>query len=164
MDAAAAARHPVELAIGSHVRLLTPAPGHAFTGVFRGLYRVLERLSDNTYRIFDVHNSRETRAHVSAMRPADLSRASELDDFAHDLPSAYYVVEAILAHQHRSDGLWLKVHWRGYGPESDSWIPFSEARNLTVYQRYLDEHPALRARLHRRRRASARADSDSDDA
>ena len=59
------------------------------------------------------------------------------------------LVESIQAHDDRNSTSKMDydslVRWVGQGPEEDTWIPYTEARPLAAFDKYVREHPELRA-------------------
>ena len=58
-----------------------------------------------------------------------------------------FVVEAILDHRGtpaKKSQMDFLVHWLGYPSSEDSWIPYSEAKDLIPMDAYLQAHPELK--------------------
>jgi hypothetical protein len=56
-----------------------------------------------------------------------------------------YRVQEIVDHVgKKKKDLQFRVRWCGYGPEDDSWLPYSEVRDLQAMDVYLKSHPGLR--------------------
>ena len=140
-------RSDVRYEVGQHVRVCFPVAGSKMRPQWRGLYRVIAQLTDNTYRLLDLHTKRETRAHVSAMRLADLSRGGVDADTEADLPPAYFVVESILRHRIAAGDAAFLVRWKGYGAADDTWVPWADARRLTVLREYVEARPDVKRLL-----------------
>jgi hypothetical protein len=98
--------------------------------------------SDSKYTVQDLVSLKEEQVHVSLLKkfeydpdlvdPAEVAR--------HD--TREFLVEKILAHRGSFDAkrkLMFQVRWQGYGPEHDTWEPWSELRNNVALHEYLRE-------------------------
>ena len=57
-----------------------------------------------------------------------------------------FVVDSIVDHvgnPRRKSTLWFKVHWLGYEPAEDSWLPLRRVKDLAALTAYLALHPEL---------------------
>jgi hypothetical protein len=64
-----------------------------------------------------------------------------------------YEVQSILDHRPpgptrrpgtKPNDYWFKVKWSGFSDEENSWEPFSELKELTILEEYLEQFPGLR--------------------
>ena len=124
-----------------------------------GPYRVVEKISDHTYRLFNPKESglkRSSVVHVdhllllrprpdALLSPADRQILSDLQVSVGDTDptieratasrkkpssSKQYTIDSILEHCVDLDQvLWFLVRWRGYTGQSDSWIPESNLKD-----------------------------------
>lgn len=121
-----------------HTRMGQRPPVKTMTH-YRGPMRVVH-FTDSKYTVQDLVTLKEEKVHVSLLKkfeydpdlvdPAEVAR--------HDTQE--FLVEQILAHRgnfERKSGLEFKVRWQGYGPEHDTWEPWSELRNNTALHDYL---------------------------
>ena len=105
-------------------------------------FESLRLIQDSKYTVQDLVTMKEEKVHVSLLKkfeydpdlvdPAEVAR--------HDTNE--YLVEKILAHRGSFDAkrsLVFKVRWLGYGPEYDTWEPWSSLRNNTALHDYLRE-------------------------
>ena len=57
------------------------------------------------------------------------------------LGDEYYIVESVLEHRHTTKGdLELKIRWKDFGDEEDSWRPYNELKKIDVVLDYCKEH------------------------
>lgn len=97
------------------------------------------------YLLRDIVEGKEVkRVHVSRLKqflydpeltvPMDIARRD----------SQQFVIESIVEHKGRTSGknisrsaLQFRVHWMGYGQESETWEPWGSLRNVPALHRYL---------------------------
>ncbi len=145
--AALATRKPRQrqtVEVGSQVLIARPGrkPDKLSTR-YIGPYTVLSRQHD-IYKVQDPTSDAVLEYHATRVLPFD--PAAQVDPCAlAALDDDAYVVESIVDHelgrtksQHR-----FLVHWDGYSSEADSWIPWSEAKDLSALDDYLRAHPAV---------------------
>jgi len=72
-----------------------------------------------------------------------------------------FIVERILAHEHRPDGTYYLVHWQGYQDIDDTWEPADGLARIRVLHSYLRSHPDARPRKPRKPRKPQLGSSDA---
>ena len=59
-----------------------------------------------------------------------------------------YLVESIVAYRGNIRGkrqqLEFRKHWQGYDDTEDTWLPWSEVRDLILMDAFIKEHPELK--------------------
>lgn len=118
---------------------------------WRGPFLILER-KNNTYICQDLLTNTPQEFDVSRLTPwedrenpgvdpGEVRREAALRD------REEFVVDSIVDHRGNSkkkSSLEFKIRWLGYSPEEDSWIPYSEAKDLEALDVYLMSHPELK--------------------
>jgi hypothetical protein len=105
----------------------------------RGPFQVVEK-NDNTYTIQDLLTGKTHDTHISNLRPFNHDPDKVNPVHVAQFNSQEFVIDRILDHQGNRDrrgSMIFKVHWLGYGPESDSWEPYSELRDTEQLHEYL---------------------------
>ena len=135
-----------EFAVGSYVTLQYPerAPNKLMARR-AGPYQV--HSSDGSeYEIRDLQSDKLSRVHVKRLRAFhyDETRVDPVAVSAAD--RSEFFVESILDHlpkerpTRRRTELEFKIHWTGYGPEEDSWEPWSALRANDIVHAYCRAH------------------------
>jgi transposase InsO family protein len=104
----------------------------------KGPYQVVN-LIGSTYTIQDLLTGKNFDTHISNLRPFnhDTSRTDPKEVAMHDQQE--YVLDSVLDHRgekSRRKTMEFLVRWEGFGPEFDSWEPYSNLRDtekLLVY-------------------------------
>ena len=135
-----------EFAVGSYVTLEYPdrAPDK-LVARRAGPYQV--HSSDGSdYEIRDLQSDKLSRVHVKRLRAFlfDETRVDPAMVVAAD--RSEFLVESVINHRplerptRRRTELEFKIHWAGYGPEADSWEPWSELRANNIVHTYCRAH------------------------
>jgi hypothetical protein len=87
-------------------------------------------------KVTDYHASR-LKLYDMALTPDPVSvAAADIDEWK---------VEAIIDHVGNGKKDWqFRVRWEGYDQADDSWLPYSEVRDLEALDVYAKSHPGLR--------------------
>jgi hypothetical protein len=109
-----------------------------------GPFRVQKVLSRNAYRLTLPHNFRRIHPvfHVSLLRRwhsdpiTERPQPSQPEPVLADSGDPEYEVEAILNSRMHYRKLQYLVHWKGYGPEHNSWEPADNLANLAPLVAY----------------------------
>lgn len=105
----------------------------------QGPYQVVSRIAD-TYTIQDLVSSKTYDTHISNLRPFNVDHENHNPVEVAQHNSQEFVIDTILEHQgdrNRRSTMSFKVHWKGYGPEEDSWEPYSYLRDTDQLHTYL---------------------------
>ena len=139
-----------EFAVGSYVTLEYPEPS-----VPRAPTKLMARRAEPfqghssdgaDYEIRDLQSDKLSRIHVKRVRAFvfDETRVDPATVVATD--RSKFLVDFVLDYQpkvrpasHRRD-LEFKIRWVGYGPEHDSWEPWSELRANDRVHAYMRDH------------------------
>jgi transposase InsO family protein len=105
----------------------------------KGPYQVVNRVG-STYTIQDLLNGKNFDTHISNLVPFnyDTSRTDPKEVAMHDQEE--FVLHKVLAHRgdkFRRKTMEFKVRWEGFGPEFDSWEPYSNLRDTDKLLSYL---------------------------
>ena len=98
------------------------------------------------YEIRDLQSDKLSRVHVKRLRAFhyDETRVDPVAVSAAD--RSEFLVESVLDHlpkerpTRRRTELEFRIHWAGYGPEDDSWEPWSELRANDIVHAYCRAH------------------------
>lgn len=111
---------------------------------FEGPFMVGDRYHENSYTLLDGTGSPLTRRYASSQlkyyqqRSSQFPAVSEEKSSDSDATSESYEVEAILDHA-QGENLHMYhyyVRWKGYGPEHNSWIPFTNFDDIRILSNY----------------------------
>lgn len=129
-----------EFPVNSYVLLSHPRENrHKLQSPKEGPFQVVNFVG-STYTIQNLVNYKNFDVHISALSPFfyDENRVNPVEVARRSYDE--FVLESIL--EHRGDKLRrktmeFKVRWRGYGPEEDSWEPYSALRDTEALLQYL---------------------------
>ena len=121
-----------------HTRMGQRPPVKTMTP-FRGPMRILS-VNESTYTLQDLVTLKEETVHVSLLKPFDFDpkHTNPTEVARHDTDE--FEVETILQHTgdfSRKHSLQFQVQWKGYGPEHNTWEPWSSVRDNTNLHSYL---------------------------
>jgi len=143
---------PHEFQVGDYVLVSysNRAP-HKLAAVYRGPLKIVERVRDDMYDCLDLVSTKILRFHVDRLRifhARAVLPESQLAQLAL-ADSDMYIVEYIVNHRGRGNTSQAKsldylVRWLGYPPEEDTWLKYSEVRQLDVFQDYLRANPGIK--------------------
>jgi hypothetical protein len=130
---------PGDLVLISHA----VRPPSKLAPIWKGPYGVVEvrgSVADVqdlcTHKISEVHLSRLKRYNSERTENAVGEAEKDRDEYA---------VESIVEHSgKKKKELKFRVRWVGYGVEDDSWLPYSDVKDLEALDVYLKTHPELR--------------------
>ena len=143
--------NPTEYEVGDYVLIsYTNRPPSKLTARWRGPLLVIAK-EGNTYDCQDLCTLRIQRMDISRLKlfQSGISVTEMKELAARD--SDEFVVEFIVDHRNKGLGkkkflksdLEFKVRWLGYDECDDSWIPYSEAKDLEALDLYLKDHVEL---------------------
>jgi transposase InsO family protein len=105
----------------------------------RGPFQVVGKVAD-AYTIQDLVNGKTYNTHVTNLRPYSFDEDKQDPEKVAQFNSQEFVIETILEHQGTRDRrgtMSFKVRWQGYGPEADTWEPYSQLRDTEQLHTYL---------------------------
>ena len=117
----------------------------------KGPLRVRGHDDQGNYALQDLVTQRIHNYHVSKLRHFQFDPATmdPVNIAVTDMPDEF-VVQECLAMQGRPTGpkaqLSFKIRWAGYGPEDDTWEPWSYVRDNDAVLTYLSHHPNPKVR------------------
>eukprot|EP00762_Andalucia_godoyi_P006033 ANDGO_00041.mRNA.1 hypothetical protein ABB37_10147 len=98
----------------------------------------------NIYTCQDLTSLRTNDLHVSRLKPYDMTSTEDALQIA-SVDSDEYVVESIVEHRGKSKrDFEFRVRWSGYNADDDSWLPYSEVRELEALETYLSDRPSIK--------------------
>eukprot|EP00762_Andalucia_godoyi_P005049 ANDGO_01498.mRNA.1 Retrovirus-related Pol polyprotein from transposon 412 len=135
--------------VGDHVLVDFPnRPPSKLSPHWRGPLVVIA-VSGSMISCQDLLDLRVQEFHVSRLKLFDSSRIDSPLQVA-EADKDEWLVETIVDHRPLSlkskskKNYQFRVRWSGYGPEDDTWLGFSEVRDLKALDEYLTAHPSLR--------------------
>ena len=149
-------KDPTTFAVGEYVLVSYPGrPPNKLVPRWRGPLMISE-VNGNVYTLLDLNTGRTALHDISHLKKYETSgtRAEHAEIASRD--KAEFIVESIIEHAYSGDASTtrklktlydFKVRWKDYGPEEDSWIPYSEACKLEALDRYVAQHPELESAL-----------------
>ena len=135
---------PTEFKEGDYVLVTYPdRPPTKLHPKWKGPMIVVGR-RDAVYECQDVSTLRVSSFHVSRLKLFNMDQ-TEVEDVVGiaAVDVAEYVVDSIVDHRQTAAGLQFRVRWKDYGPRDDSWLPYSEVRDVVAFHAYRLEHPEL---------------------
>jgi hypothetical protein len=96
----------------------------------------------NTYRVRDTFTNREYHVNVIRLTMIVYDPARVEPEIVALRDHNPFIVDSILGIRDEGPKAnWeVKVSWKGYGPEHDSWIPWDDAKDFALLNAYLREH------------------------
>jgi chromodomain-containing protein len=140
-----------EFSPGDFVLVSYPSrPPSKLTPMWRGPMLILEK-NNNTYLCQDLLTHTSLEFDVSRLvlwneKALPFSERERLRIEAALRDREEYVVETIMDHKgspSKRSTMKFRVRWLGYGESDDSWLPWSEVKDLAALDAYLQGHPEL---------------------
>jgi hypothetical protein len=150
---------PTEFPINSWVIVSHPAGRRTkFETNKTGPFLVVN-IVGSTYTLQDTLTGKNFDLNVSTLTPFefDPDRTNPREVRIQD--SGEFYVDSILEHRgsrQRPSTMEFLVHWKGYGPEHDTWEPINKLRDNTIFHTYCIEH-SMRTFIPSEHKASAKA-------
>jgi hypothetical protein len=122
-----------------------PFGGPALQTRHRGPYRVV-KINMNHYTVQNLVTNQLEEFQVNLLRPFIYDPTTvDPRDIAmrdHDMWTVEMIVNHKFAHNKpkNKSNLYFKVRWTGFPPESDTWEPYKNLRNVEALHQYLREH------------------------
>jgi hypothetical protein len=134
----------IPFAVGDLVLVKHPTrPSSKLKPKWRGPFSIVERCSHSTFRVQHLASRRMSTQHVSSFKRFDGSRSDPVSVAAVD--DDEFLVEAIVDHKGKTKrNLTFRVRWSGYPPSDDSWLKFTDVKDLAALDTYLADHVSLR--------------------
>lgn len=142
---------PKEFQLGDYVLVTYPSQRpQKLSSLLRGPLLVVGKHGNN-YDCLDIISNRVVTYDVSRLFKFLATDALEVptEDAARDLNLAdrqEFEVDFIVEHKgthRRKRDLQFRIRWVGYPPEEDTWLPYSEVKELAALDAYLREHREL---------------------
>ena len=135
---------PDSFNVGYFVAVSYPErPPHKLTPRWRGPM-IVTAVHNNLYDCIDIISQNVLKIDFDRLKLYQLGRCDPIWVSAVD--KGEFVVDSILDHQgnpRRKSTLFFRVHWAGYEPEEDSWLPHSRVKDLAALTVYVTAHPEL---------------------
>ena len=132
-----------EYQVGSYVLLTHPKGRRSKLHTNKlGPFQVVNRVG-TTYTLQDLILGKNTDFHISCLSPFHYDPAVTNPKDVAVQDNQEFLVEAILdfrGDKTRRSGLEFLVQWAGYGPEHNSWEPFSGLRDNDILHEFLRTH------------------------
>jgi len=142
---------PVQFAVGDYVLIEYPSrPPHKLSAMYRGPMRIVQQVRDDIYTCYDMVSNTTVDFHIDRLRIFNTDSSVQESDLirlaAKDKDE--YLVESIVAYRGNIRGkrqqLEFRIHWQGYDDTEDTWLPWSEVRDLILMDAFIREHPELK--------------------
>eukprot|EP00762_Andalucia_godoyi_P003229 ANDGO_01040.mRNA.1 Retrovirus-related Pol polyprotein from transposon 17.6 len=136
--------------VGDHVLIDYPErPPTKISPHWRGP-SVVVAVEGSSVSCQDLLTNEVKKYHLNRLKWYDASRTTSALEIA-EIDKDEWLVEAIVGHQapaksnrKKSKKDWkFRVRWEGFGPDEDSWLGYSEVRDLKALDEYLTAHPAI---------------------
>jgi hypothetical protein len=149
--------NPTSFGVGSYVLLSYPErPPTKLHSAWRGPM-IVTASKGNAYSVQDLVTLKIMEVDVTRLKAFkyEAGGMEDIQQAAKNLAAKdrqEFVVEKIIEHYHPGPNAKKKyalskyeffVRWAGYGPDEDSWIPWSEVKDLQALDAYLVMHPEL---------------------
>jgi hypothetical protein len=135
---------PDSFSIGDFVAISYPErPPHKLAPRWRGPM-IVTAVHNNIYDCIDIISQNILKIDFDRLKLYRVERCEPLWVAAVDKEE--YVVDSIVDHTgdpRRKSTLFFRVHWAGYEPEEDSWLPLNRVKDLAALTIYLAAHPEL---------------------
>jgi hypothetical protein len=139
---------PIE--VGNYVLLRYPnRPPNKLAGLYRGPLVVVAKERDDIIEVLDLVSNRHMHVHVDRLAhfeaPEGMTKSQILELAGVD--SDEFVVDFIVDHRQNGSNKrqWeFLVRWKGYEPDEDTWLPWSEVKDLAALDVYSEQHPELK--------------------
>jgi hypothetical protein len=138
--------NPVIFSIGDYVLLSYPSrPPNKISPIYRGPLVIVDKDND-IYTCSDLITNKNIRIHADRLRlfvvPSTFIHSDILALAAADKDE--FVVDSIISHTGTSKrNFKFQVRWLGYEPDEDTWLPYSEVKDLAALDIYSRAHPEL---------------------
>ncbi|KPA73067.1 hypothetical protein ABB37_10147 [Leptomonas pyrrhocoris] len=139
------AENPTEYAAGDYVVVSYPdRPPSKLAPRWRGPLIIADRVGSDMYQCQDLVTHRFTDFHVSRLKKYNMDMTPNPVEVA-QVDNDEWKVEQIVDHKGLTKkAVRFRVRWEGFEPTDDTWLPYSECRDLEALDVYLAAHPELR--------------------
>jgi hypothetical protein len=108
---------------------------------------IVDKENDNIFSVTDLVSNKILRIHIDRLRLftcADNTNPQELLEIA-AADKDEYVVESIVNHRgNKKSNYEFLIRWLGYDPADDTWLKYSDVKDLQALDNYSIDHPELR--------------------
>jgi hypothetical protein len=122
---------------GDRVLLHRPYTAHKLASHWSGPHTIVRRLTQNVYVVRDYVMESEHATHVSRLQRFDMSRTSEEQIAALNVPEGWLIPSMVLGHRTRAGVLELFIRWVGLDQEEDSWVAAANVEHVSLVVDYL---------------------------
>lgn len=139
---------PVE--VGNYVLLRYPSrPPDKLAGIYRGPMVVVAKERDDIVEVLDLVSNHTMHKHIDRVVHFELEPNMTREDVLAiaAVDSDNYIVDHIVDHRQHGTNIrkWeFLVRWEGYEPAEDTWLPWTEVKNLAALDAYSRLHPDLK--------------------
>jgi len=119
--------------------------------LYRGPMRIVQVIRDDLYEVLDLVSMKPMQVHLDRLRKFKYRELN--DQGAREIAAAdanEFIVQEILEHRFGGNGrktkanLQFLVHWQDYGPEEDTWEPYSNLKDVAALDEYARAHPDIK--------------------
>jgi transposase InsO family protein len=159
-DAYDVGRRAVTFNVGDQVLLKRMNRANKLDFLWRGPYRVTERLSDTDGTLLDVYRvmelasqtGRPERVHVDCMIPYDGSRSDELTEIARQMADGVGVLKRVLEHRNRNGRVQLHLEWLFNDRHVERvWEDAEDRMGMHQVRQYCEDNELIQQRKTRRK-------------
>ncbi|GKT30418.1 hypothetical protein ADUPG1_005493, partial [Aduncisulcus paluster] len=115
---------------------------HKLAPLYQGPVRVVERRSPVVFRVEELKTGTIEDVHVKRMRPYQNDEEHEPEEVAAK-EEEFFQVEKIVDHDTRDGKLVLRIRWKGYQEEDDTWEDVNDHKAGVYLTEYLKKFPKL---------------------
>jgi hypothetical protein len=139
--------NPVTFEIGDYVLITYPSrPPNKLSPLYRGPMIIVDKENDNIFSVTDLVSNKILRLHVDRLRLfncPDNTTPNELLELA-SADKDEFIVDFIVQHTGtKKSNYEFLIRWQGYDPADDTWLPYSEVKDLQALDDYSRTHPKL---------------------
>jgi hypothetical protein len=141
---------PVRFAVGDYVLIEYPSrPPHKLSAIYRGPMRRVQQKRDDIYTCYDMVSNTTVDFHIDRLRVFNTDSSVQESDMIQSAAKDKdeYLVESVVAYRGNIRGkrlqLEFRIHWQVYDDTEDTWLPWSEVRDLILMDAFFREQSEL---------------------